>query len=62
MNRLIEYLRQSRTELSKVVWPSRQTAIRLTIAVIGFSIATAIFLGLMDYIFTQALQKLILKG
>jgi preprotein translocase subunit SecE len=62
MNRLIAYLRQSRNELTKVVWPSRQTTIRYTAAVLGFSIVLAIFIGGIDYLFTQVIQKVILKG
>jgi preprotein translocase subunit SecE len=62
MNRLTSYLRQSRNELTKVVWPSRRTALRYTAAVIVFSISLALFIGLMDYFFTQVIQKIILKG
>jgi preprotein translocase subunit SecE len=62
MQRLFEYLNQSRSELSKVVWPSRRQAARLTGLVIGFSIALALFIGLMDTIFSSVLQKIILKG
>jgi preprotein translocase subunit SecE len=62
MNRFTAYLRQSWNELKKVVWPSRRTAVRYTWAVIVFSLVLAIFIGAMDYLFTQIIQKLILKG
>lgn len=62
MNRLTRYLSQSRTELSKVTWPSRQNAARLTIAVIAFSLALAAFIGIVDFGFARVLQTLILKG
>lgn len=62
MNKLFEYLSQSRSELAKVVWPSRRQAVRLTVAVVVFSAILATFIGLMDYLFTIALQKIILKG
>jgi preprotein translocase subunit SecE len=62
VNRLFAYLRQSRNELTKVVWPSRQTATRYTLAVIAFSIALAVFIGAIDYGFAQVIQKVILKG
>jgi preprotein translocase subunit SecE len=61
MNRLITYLQNSRTELTKVVWPSRPQAIRYTIAVILFTLALAAFIGILDYLLTQVFQKLILK-
>lgn len=62
MNRLIAYLRNSRNELAKVVWPSRPQAVRLSINVIVFSVVIALFIGAIDYIFAQVIQKLILKG
>lgn len=62
MNRLFVYLRQSRSELSKVVWPTRPQAIRLTVAVVLFSLALAALIGIMDLLYTDGLQTLILKG
>jgi preprotein translocase subunit SecE len=62
VNQLFVYLRQSRNELSKVVWPTRPQAVRLTIAVVLFSLALAAVIGIMDLLYTDALQALILKG
>ncbi len=62
MKRLLNYLSQSRIELSKVDWPSRRAGIRLTLNVVVFSIVLAIFIGILDYAFTFLLQKIILKG
>lgn len=62
MQRLQRYFQQSWSELSKVVWPTRQQAIQLTIAVIVFSLLAAVFLGGIDYVFTRILELLILKG
>lgn len=62
MNRFLSYVRQSFNELRKVVWPSRPTAIKYTIAVIVFAIVIAIFIGVVDYFFAQVVQQIILKG
>jgi len=62
MRRLQRYLQQSWAELDKVVWPNRQTATQLTIAVIAFSLTVAILVGALDYVFTKALQALISRG
>lgn len=62
MQRLQRYLQQSWVELGKVVWPNRRTATQLTIAVVVFSVAIAIFIGALDFVFTKALQLLISKG
>jgi len=48
-------------ELKKVVWPTRQEAIRLTMMVIAVSVAVGLALGILDYGFTQ-LTKLIFPG
>jgi preprotein translocase subunit SecE len=44
-----------------VNWPTRQETTRYTIFVIGFSLATAVFLGLLDFIFLQGLERFILN-
>ncbi len=46
-------VREIRSELKKVVWPTRDEAIRLTIVVIGVCTAVGLFLGAADYIFAQ---------
>ncbi|HSH31327.1 MAG TPA: preprotein translocase subunit SecE [Candidatus Saccharimonadales bacterium] len=58
---MFNYIAESRVELSKVTWPKRAQAIRLSLIVVAFSIAVALVIGGLDWLFTQALQKLILK-
>jgi len=58
-NRIVRYFKQTRAELRKVAWPSREEALRLTAIVLGVTFAMAAFLGLIDYIFS-ALFALIL--
>lgn len=62
MKPLIDYFAASRAELSKVTWPSRRQTIRLTGLVIGFSLAFAALLGIVDYGFSSLLQLVITKG
>ena len=38
-------------ELKKVTWPTRQETIKLTIVVIGISIAVGLFVGVLDSLF-----------
>ena len=61
MNRFFKYLSESRTELVNVSWPSRAQAARLTFQVVIFSIVLAVIVGVLDYGFTELLQRLILK-
>ena len=53
------YFSESYKELRKVNWPTRKETIRLTVIVIVFSLAIAIFLGLLDIVFSLGLQWLI---
>jgi preprotein translocase subunit SecE len=55
----LQFLKEVRTELMKVTWPSRTEIIRLTGVVIGVSIAVGIYLGSLDFIFTQLVQLLL---
>lgn len=59
MNALINYLKNSREELAKVSWPTRQTTINHSIMVIGVSIAVAIFLGVIDFALTKVLELIV---
>jgi preprotein translocase subunit SecE len=50
-NVIIKYLKETRAELRKVNWPSRQEALNLTLIVVAFTIFMAALLGIIDYIF-----------
>jgi len=49
MQRIIQFFKEVRVELTKVVWPSRREALKITGIVIVFSLLVALFLGLIDY-------------
>lgn len=46
---MIKFLSEVKTELSKVVWPSRSETINYTLTVIIFSVVVALVLGAFDY-------------
>ena len=48
-------------ELKKVVWLSKREAIYLTVLVLIVAAATGLFLGAVDYGFTQLVDKLFLS-
>jgi preprotein translocase subunit SecE len=50
-NFIVRYLKETRAELKKVTWPTRQEALNLTLIVVGFTILMAALLGITDYIF-----------
>lgn len=58
--RLTTFLKETRVELKKVTWPSREDTIRYTIAVVASSVIVALFLGGLDYIFQYILNTFLL--
>lgn len=44
---------ETESELKKVVWPSRKEWTNLTLAVIAATVATGVFLGLVDFVFER---------
>ena len=56
---IAQYLRDTRSELRKVVWPTREDAINLTIVVIIVVIIMTILLGGVDWVFSQILNFLL---
>ena len=60
LERIANFLRDSRIELKKVTWPTRQETIRYTTTVIIISIVLALFLGGLDYIFRFVLNTFLL--
>ena len=59
MGKITDYVNESKSELKKVQWPSRQETIRHTVMVIGISLGIAAFLGIFDYIFSWVIELLI---
>lgn len=58
-NPIARYLRETRGELRKVTWPTREEAWRLTAIVLAVTLATAVFLWFFDTIFSNGLNFLI---
>lgn len=48
---LVRLFQETRAELRKVVWPSRQETIRLTIVVIVISLVIGLYLFVGDFLF-----------
>lgn len=58
--KILNYIKDTRGELKHVSWPTRRQTIVFTSVVIFISLATAVFLGLFDFIFTQILEKFVI--
>ena len=59
MNKLTDYLKASIEEMKKVTWPTKKETYNYTLLVIFISLGVALFLGLLDIIFTTGLEYLI---
>lgn len=54
INAIKNYFKSSFEELTKVTWPTKNQAVRLTIIVLIFCIVVALFLSTVDYLFSMA--------
>jgi len=53
------FFKEVKSELTKVTWLSRQQTLRLTAIVLAVSVVVAIFISLLDYLFTKLMGLLI---
>jgi len=58
-NPVSRYFRETRGELRKVTWPTREESWRLTAIVLAVSTLMAAFLWVWDLIFSQSIHLLI---
>jgi preprotein translocase subunit SecE len=57
--KIINFLKEVKTEIKKVNWPTKKETLRYTLIVILVSIVTSIFLGGLDFVLTTLLNKFI---
>jgi len=48
-------------EMRRVSWLSQKDVLRYTLIVLGITIVAAIFLGGLDYIFTEIIKSFVLR-
>jgi preprotein translocase subunit SecE len=56
--KITEYIKDTRAEMNHVNWPTKAETIRFTALVITVSLATAILLGISDFVFGRLLTLL----
>lgn len=59
MSRLGDYVRDTAAEMKHVSWPTQMQTITYTALVIGVSTFIALFLGAVDFGFSEVLKYLI---
>ncbi len=58
-NALVRYFRETRVEVKRVRWPTREETLRLTRIVLAVTVSMGIFLWLMDLLFSWWLRGII---
>ena len=58
-NKIQKWWRETVGELRKVTWPTKEEALKMTKIVIVVVLATAIFLGVVDFIFSRLVGLLL---
>lgn len=56
---LINYIKETKSEMTYVKWPTKKQSIAFTAVVIVVSLVVAIMLGVFDKIFLQIISSLI---
>jgi preprotein translocase subunit SecE len=55
----LNFIRDVRSELRKVAWPSQRETVNLTAVVIALSVAVGLFLGGTDFVFQELFRFLL---
>ncbi|MBU4480304.1 preprotein translocase subunit SecE [Patescibacteria group bacterium] len=58
--KLIDYIKDTKSELKHVTWPTKQQAVWFTILVIIISLVVSFYLGFFDFIFSLGIEKFII--
>jgi len=61
MKKIYDFILDAKAELMKVNWPTKNQTLNYTLIIIGVSLAVALFLGGLDYLFGMILKKFIIK-
>lgn len=59
MTNPITFLKETKDELSKVVWPTQKEIIRLTLLVIAISLIVGLYIGGIDFVFVKLLERML---
>jgi len=54
-----QFLREVRTELGKVTWPTRKEVLSLTLVVVVFVLICSFYLGFVDFLISKLVKVFI---
>jgi preprotein translocase subunit SecE len=58
MQRVLDYVRESKAELKKVTWPTKRQLWYMTIVVVIVTFIVAAYLGIVDMVLTAILTRI----
>ena len=58
-SRIARYFKETRAEIGRVTWPTREQAVRLTGIVLAVTFGLAIALALIDYVFAWLIARIL---
>ncbi len=58
---IISYLKEVNAETKNIKWPTKKMTMYFSIGVILISLFFAFYIGLLDFVFTEILDRTILK-
>lgn len=58
---IFQFIKETRVELEKVVWPSKKDTLKYTVTVIVFSIGVALILGAFDFGLIKLMEKILTR-
>jgi len=61
MDKIFNFLKDVKLELTKVSWPTREQTVQYTLVVLGLSLFVAIFLGAWDWVLQWGLNTFVIK-
>jgi preprotein translocase subunit SecE len=61
MKSVVTFFSEVKSELVKVTWPKREEVVRLTLIVFLVSGIVGVYVGILDYLFTSILTKVLTK-
>lgn len=59
IKKIVNYFKNVKVELSKVTWPTKKEAMRLTIVVIAISLIFAALIGALDMLFSYLVRLVV---
>lgn len=55
----VKFLKEVKSELKQVTWPTKKDVTRLTSIVVAISLVVGIYIGILDFVFTKLIQLVV---